>query len=120
MIKVRETLNVNGSGLWSDKTAEVEVVGLDLGYVDEDGDFAELRVYFNDASWDVNKDGLIYTDKAFIADLHKMLAELGFGNAADAVDYSEQGMQGNNYVSCDVSSKEFIDNFRQIELVNRI
>ena len=57
-----------------------------------------MCVYFNTADWDVDKDGLIYTDTQFKQELNAFLAEQGLGQA----DYSEQGMQGDNYVSCDV------------------
>lgn len=120
MIKVRETLSTDGSGLWSTASKDVDIIGLDLPYVDDEGDYAELRVFFDTSSWDVNKDGLIYTDKKFMGGLITMLEGLGFTDAIRSVNYSEQGMQGKNYVSCDVSSKEFIDHYRQIELVNRI
>ena len=69
-----------------------------LGYVAEAKDFGELCVYFNDKHWDVNIDGLIYTDKQFLQDLNAFLAQHGL----PAVSYSEQGMQGDDYVSCDV------------------
>ena len=53
-----------------------------------------------------NEDGLIYTDKTFMNELR---AELNFlGLIGDDVTYSEQGMQGNDYVSCDVGT-EFIE-----------
>jgi hypothetical protein len=55
----------------------------------------------------VNKDGLIYTDSLFKQDLMQFVKEHGL-----AVDlcYSEQGMQGDNYVSLDVG-KEFLDSW---------
>jgi hypothetical protein len=55
----------------------------------------------------VNKHGLIYTDSLFKQDLMQFVAEQGL-----VVDlcYSEQGMQGDNYVSLDVG-KEFLDSW---------
>jgi hypothetical protein len=49
--------------------------------------------------------GLIYTDKLFMLELRTYLQTLGF-TAAEAADveYSEQGMQGDSYVSCDVGA----------------
>jgi hypothetical protein len=46
---------------------------------------------------------LIYTDSLFLASLKRILAEQGF-DASD-VTYSEQGMQGTDYVSLDVGPK---------------
>jgi hypothetical protein len=49
--------------------------------------------------------GLIYTDKQFKRELREYLVSLGFTQAeADDVEYSEQGMQGDSYVSCDVGA----------------
>jgi hypothetical protein len=44
-----------------------------LGYVADDKEFGELCVYFNTADWDVNVDGLIYTDKLFLLQLQMFL-----------------------------------------------
>jgi hypothetical protein len=50
--------------------------------------------------------GLIYTDKLFKAELRAYLQTLGFtAEEANDVEYSEQGMQSDNYVSCDVGAK---------------
>lgn len=93
-----------GNGYWSNVVAEVEIVDMRLPWVDEDErEFGELCVYFNTAHWDVKRDGLIYTDTQFKTDLNAFLAQHGL----PAVDYSEQGMQGDDYVSCDVD-KAFI------------
>ena len=108
MIKVDTVLNTDGSGYWSNVRKSVPVTGLDLGYVNDEGNFGELRVYFNTQAWDVNNDGLIYTDRLFLKELRKFLNDKGF--AVADVDYSEQGMQGNDYVSLDVGAG-FIQSF---------
>ena len=89
------TFNTNGKGYWSNTAKAVRIVDMRLGYVSDEEDFAELCVYFNTGDWDVNKLGLIYTDKQFKAELNAFLAEQGLGSA----EYSEQGMQGDDYVS---------------------
>ena len=94
--------NTKGDGYWSDTAKAVEIVDMKLSYVNDERDFGELRVYFNTETWDVNTDGLIYTDGQFMEDLVRFLASQGL--ALD-VSYSEQGMQGNDYVSCDVEGK---------------
>jgi hypothetical protein len=78
-----------------------------LGYVSEEKDFGELCVYFDTEDWDVNTDGLIYTDKQFLQELNAFLLQQGLTE----VGYSEQGMQGDNYVSLDVGA-EFIKSFK--------
>ncbi len=103
------TFNTAGDGYWSETAKAVRVTGMDLGYVAEDKEFGELRVYFNTEDWNVNEDGLIYTDSLFKQDLQKYITEQGL-----VVDlcYSEQGMQGDDYVSLDVGA-EFIASWEQ-------
>ncbi len=110
MYQVTATLNTNGNGYWSRKATAVEITGLQLSYTNDELDFGELRVFFNTNTWDTHKDGLIYTDKQFMRDLKKLLTAKGF-DASD-VSYSEQGMQGDTYVSCDVGEC-FINTFMQ-------
>ena len=110
MHKVTATLNTNGNGYWSNKAKAVEITGLQLAYTNDELDFGELRVFFNTNTWDTNKDGLIYTDKQFMRELKELLTVQGF-DASD-VSYSEQGMQGDTYVSCDVGEC-FINTFMQ-------
>jgi hypothetical protein len=99
--------NTSGDGYWSNVSKAVEVTDMKLGYVSDEGDFGELCVYFNTDMWNVNTDGLIYTDSQFKQDLMAFVKEQGL-----VVDlcYSEQGMQGDNYVSLDVG-KEFLDSW---------
>ena len=110
MYKVTATLNTNGNGYWSNKRKAVEITGLQLSYTNDELDFGELRVSFNTNTWDTHKDGLIYTDKQFMRELKELLTAKGF-DASD-VSYSEQGMQGDTYVSCDVGQC-FINTFMQ-------
>jgi hypothetical protein len=94
--------NTSGDGYWSNVSKSVEVTDMKLGYVSDDKDFGELCVYFNTDTWNVNTDGLIYTDSQFKQDLMAFVKEQGL-----VVDlcYSEQGMQGDNYVSLDVGAE---------------
>ena len=96
--------NTSGDGYWSEVAKAVRVTGMSLGYVAEDKEFGELRVYFSEADWDCEEHGLIYTDSGFYADLQEFIKQQGL-----VVDlcYSEQGMQGDDYVSLDVGA-EFI------------
>ena len=87
-------------GLWSNVAKAVRITDMQLGYIDDEGDFGELRVYFDTKTWDISKDGLIYTDRLFERELQEILDAHGL--VGKDVSYSEQGMQGRNYVSCDV------------------
>lgn len=102
------TLNTDGGGYWSEVAKSVRITELSLNYVDEDKEFGELCVHFNTDDWRVDKDGLIYTDKLFIAELREYLTSVGLDGSD--VEYSEQGMQGDNYVSLDVG-KEFVESY---------
>ena len=110
MFKCNATLQTAGDGYWSNMQKSVEITHLQLAYTNDELDFGELRVRFNTKTWDVNKDGLIYTDSLFLAQLVELLALQGF-DPSD-VTYSEQGMQGDNYVSLDVGEC-FINTFMQ-------
>ena len=110
MYKINATLNTAGDGYWSNKAKAVEITALQLAYTNDELDFGELCVFFNTATWDTAKDGLIYTDSVFLDELCALLTQLGF-DASD-VSYSEQGMQGDTYVSCDVGEC-FINTFMQ-------
>jgi flagellar biosynthesis regulator FlaF len=105
-MNVFTTLTTGGDGYWSNKRKAVDVTKLDLQYCTADKDFGELCVYFTTASWDTAVDGLIYTDKQFMTELRAYLQTIGFTEAeANDVSYSEQGMQTDEYVSCDVGAK---------------
>lgn len=102
MIKVNKVLVTDGKGYWTSKKKQVRVTGISVGYISEDADFGELCVYFDDKTWDTDKDGLIYTDKQFMRLLQGVLTQMGLDGSD--VEYSEQGMQGDDYVSCDVGA----------------
>ena len=110
MIKFSSQFETAGDGYWSTRAKPVTVTHIALPYINDEQDFGELTVYF-DPSWNVKQDGLIYTDRLFLKQLRARLTEVGFAGAD--VDYSEQGMQGDNYVSLDVG-KEFIDSWLDI------
>lgn len=94
------TLHTSADGFWSDIERAVNIVDIEATFDTED--FGELRVYF-DTTWDVTKDGLIYTDTQFLKEFRELLCQGGFTvDEALDVTYSEQGMQGDDYVSMDI------------------
>jgi hypothetical protein len=120
MLENTFTLHTNGTGYWSTTAKAVDVEALDLQYITNDKDFGELCIHFavdelGSNCWDTATDGLIYTDKLFMQELRAYLQTVGFTQAeANDVDYSEQGMQSDNYVSCDVGL-EFINGLTRLE-----
>ena len=114
-MNVFTTLHTNGTGYWSNVRTAVDVIKLDLQYCNSERDFGELCVHFTSDSWDVNAMGLIYTDKLFLQELRAYLQTIGFSKAeANDVSYSEQGMQGDAYVSCDVGAA-FINGLMRLD-----
>lgn len=106
----------NGSGLWSATEKFVSINRVRLAYVNDEGDFGELRAYFDPQEWDTDNNGLIYTDKAWMSSFLSCMATMGFSVQALAdIGYSEAGMQGGNYVSMDVSG----DFIRECEALHR-
>ena len=105
-ITVNKMFTTCGDGLWSTEATEVfvESINMFISTEGEDGDYCDgdLQAYFTEATWDTDKLGLIYTDSAFLECVHTELIKAGISiEAAEAVDYSEQGMQGDTYVSMD-------------------
>ena len=98
--------NTSGDGYWSGVVnAQVKITDMQVAYVDDDlnPQFGELRVYFDTKTWSLDDHGLIYTDSLFLKQLQQFLNQHGL--TGKDVDYSEQGMQGDDYVSLDVGGK---------------
>jgi hypothetical protein len=71
-----------------------------------------LKVYFT--NWNVREEGLIYTDPDFIRSFRKILMTMGFSQrAVRGIDYTEQGMQGLDYVSMMVNTT-FVEEWRDL------
>lgn len=101
----------DGRGYWSTTVKTVNINRVRLAYVNEEGDFGELRAYFDPREWNTNEDGLIYTDMmwkhSFLTCMENVM---GFSpNAILDLSYSEMGMQGENYVSMDVGPQFILE-----------
>jgi hypothetical protein len=94
----------NGSSLWGSTAKFVTIDRVRVAYLDKECDFGELRAYFDPVEWDTDNDGLIYTDRAWMQGFRECMKIVGFSDeAVEAISYSEQGMQGDNFVSMDVT-----------------
>ena len=51
---------------------EVKIKRIEIDSYDAHS-FGEIKIYFNKKSWDVRKDGLIYTDDLFLKDFKQLL-----------------------------------------------
>jgi hypothetical protein len=111
----------NGSGLWSKAEELITVYRLVLSFNtdDEDSDeyhWGELMAFFETDNWNVRDKGLIYTDKQWMEEFtNGLFKDYNFNiGAITNIGYSEQGMQGMNYVSMDVG-KDFINDWLRIQ-----
>lgn len=93
-------IRTDGQGWWSEHVAQVRVTHLQVPYINDELDHGELCVYFDTSTWNIEQHGLIYTDDQWLRELRVALQDAGYD--AGEVCYSEQGMQGDNYVSLDV------------------
>jgi hypothetical protein len=100
-IPVNQTWHTSGKGHWSDVAKPVRVLSISQHVEDSsDGHISDMSVYFDTDTWDVDTDGLIYTDPQFLKQLQKFLLSLGVPRDIDGeIDYSDEGMQDEVYVS---------------------
>lgn len=104
--------NTSGDGFWSREKKSVILKNMKIDEICDDDKYGELCVYFDSDSWNTEKDGLIYTDRLFISEFRTILQNLGFSKEeSNNANYSEQGMQGDNFVSMDVGEK-FLQRFK--------
>ncbi len=107
-------INTSGRGIWSNQSKPVTLTNIALGYIDDEfgsgyknqiPNYAELKVFFDTKTWNTEEDGLIYTDKKFMNELRDFFDKHNL--PGKDVSYTEQGMQGDDYVSCSVG-KDFL------------
>jgi hypothetical protein len=116
--KVNFCFSTDGKGHWSRKEKQVshKKIGLKIFDPKSNPSF-QLNVYFNKKDWNVSSHGLIYTDESWLKDLANELSKMGFKNTRH-INYSEQGMQGDNYVNLDVT-KDFSNQFFKLLYNNK-
>ena len=94
-IPVQWAIQTGGDGLWSSCSTIVEVTNITVKW--EGGNLVEINASFDPNTWNVERDGLIYTDKMFLEGLRRKISDLSGVNMT--LDYTEQGMQGDDYIS---------------------
>lgn len=83
------TLVTSGDSLWSNKKQRsVKIVDVKQH---EGKNETTYSVYFDTSTWNVQRDGLIYTDNGFIQSAREV-------SGIQNLNYSEQGMQGEDFV----------------------
>jgi len=129
-MQVNIECNTNGKGHWTEEQRMVVITKLGIGfssltYYPEDPFHGELRAYFDPTgyapgTWNVEGHGLIYTDKMWIKEFKAGLRAVGLSiKAVQNVHYSEQGMQGSNYVSMDIGPA-FYASWERINKLNQV
>jgi hypothetical protein len=108
--------HTEGSGLWSNVNRAVSTSRIKLEIRETEYDSylsVTLNAYFPRKSWDTKNHGLIYTDGKWLTEFRKQFAikfpELSW--LAKNIDYTEQGMQGDSYVSLQF----FLDTMKKIK-----
>lgn len=105
--KVDFVVKTSGDGFWSNSAVDVRITRLEWHTIDTEGDLGAetfVNVTFDPKTWDVSKQGLIYTDKGFREGLREKLMELVARDQLPKqlpwqdIDYTEQGMQHAKYV----------------------
>lgn len=91
-------LHTIGDG-WSLFAKSVKITDVYLNYFSNDDQSGELHVSFEKSSWDVFQCDLIYQDTLFLKELKSHF------DIEEGIGYSEQGMQGKDFVSFDVGPK---------------
>ncbi len=105
-----------GNGLWSKQKKAVTILQVWLAYVNDEDNFGELCARFDTKTWNCDADGLIYTDSVWINEFRALMRSLGFSRSAvNDISFSEQGMQGEDFVSMDVGP----DFLREVEPMYR-
>jgi hypothetical protein len=108
-IAVNKMFTTCGDGYWSNIAKEVFVekiaMFISTENIGDEGDAeycdGDLQAYYTEETWN-DSYGLIYTDSEFLHCVHTALIKAGISiEAAEDVCYSEQGMQGDTYVSMD-------------------
>ena len=115
------TASTNGKGYYTDQAKKVRITEIRISrYMRSknvrDKPLLQMEVYFNTKDWNTKKDDLIYGDEKWISELRKGLQSIGF--VATGLDYTEQGMQEDDFVSVETSNKAAVESFLSI-LVNK-
>ena len=96
---INNTIHTSGEGYWSNEKRAVRIV--EVKVTESDSHF-EINVIFDTSDWNSSESGLIYTDPLALNELKTILAD-HVDYDLSKLDYSEQGMQGYDYLSLELS-----------------
>ena len=124
-VELDEVYTTAGDGYWSTASKDVRVTAMGT-YVctDEDEGAGDFYVAYDEATWDMDTDGLIYTDSEFLNTVQCKMREVLIAMGVDAtkaselagsITYSEQGMQDYGRVSFDAYDlQDFLRSFYSV------
>lgn len=100
-------IHTDGNGRWSTTRAAVQIIAVQIIETPAEPQYgwgASVRIaaFFNGEHWNTNEDGLIYTDDRALTELRAVLAD-HVDHDLSKMDYTEQGMQGGNYISLELT-----------------
>jgi len=98
-MKTNIKITTSGDGFWSKVSKTVTVTKIEF---DPEDEFQSVNIFFDTSTWDVKQDGLIYTDIGFEAAVTAFLYTNWPGVDWSRLRYTEQGMQGRDYVSMEL------------------
>jgi hypothetical protein len=112
VVRYNAVYNTAGDGYCSEvvKAVAVTEIGMYVSTNDEEYSDGDFYVLYDEATWDNDTDGLIYTDSEFLYNtqcaVYTALTKMGVEDnaareVASTVQYSEQGMQDYGRVSFD-------------------
>lgn len=106
------TASTSGKGLWTIQKKSIKIKRINIESSKEDSMYIE--VFFSEKDWNTTKDGLIYTDIKWLREFRQGLKDQKIPTAG--IDYTEQGMQGRDYVSLQCYNKKTIQFFKKNKL----
>jgi hypothetical protein len=102
-IKTPGAICSTSGGLWSSEKRNVGIKRIEICYTDEELEYGIIKTFFKKSDWNPEKHGHIYTDRKWLADFRKLCNSIGLPGRD--VEYTEWGLQGNDYVSLGVGKK---------------
>lgn len=111
-VRYNAVYNTAGDGYWSKvaKAVSVTEIGMYISTTGEEYSDGDFYVLYDENTWDIDTEGLIYTDSEFLyktqCAVYTALVKMGIADnvareTAATVNYSEQGMQDYGRVSFD-------------------
>lgn len=108
-VPINHAFSLSGDGLWGAGPGQIHIAHMEVetggnaGAPDEAyyWEQPDAYLFFDPESWDTETMGLVYTDSGFIESLRAYMVEqqLLSKAEADSLDYTERGLQSNEYIS---------------------